>query len=193
MEKHRIALGSRRIVAIGFARATALAAALACCACGTSNQDHAKQVADDTLIAAQVRAKAAAIDPATVSLVHVACDRATVTLSGKVATKAERTSIEQAAHSVNGVHDVIDTIVVDPTVPTGAQIAADLGLAARINAALAAQTGVNAARIHVDVHRGVVTLTGSLPSKAHRDVADQTVRAVGGVKRVDDKLTIASQ
>jgi osmotically-inducible protein OsmY len=192
MEKHWNAAGSGRIVTRR-AVAAALAAALACAACGSQDQDRAKQVADDALIAAQVRAKAAAIDPATVSLVNVTCDRGNVTLTGKVATTTERTSIEQAARGVNGVQTVVDGITVDPTVPTGAQIEADLALAARINVALAAQTGVNAARVHVDVHRGVVTLTGSLPSKAHREVADETVRAVPGVKHVDDKLTIASK
>jgi hyperosmotically inducible protein len=159
--------------------------------CAPSDQKAAQTVANDALIATQVRARAAAVDPATVSLLRVESKDGNVTLSGKVATAAIRRSVESAAHEVSGVRSVVDRIVVDPSAPTGAQIAADLELGARIRGALAAQTGVNAARIHVDVHRGVVTLTGTLPSKAHRDVADETVRAIPGVKVFVDNITVA--
>lgn len=170
--------------------AIALAATIACAGCNQSNPNATQSSTDDALIATQVRAKAIAIDPATVSLIHVASDHGKVTLTGKVANATERTAIEDAAHSVNGVHEVVDRIAVDKSAPTGKQIADDLTLAARIHAALAAQTGVNAARIHVDVHRGVVTLTGSLPSAAHREVADQTVRGIPGVVTLNDNITI---
>jgi osmotically-inducible protein OsmY len=174
------------------AAAVALALAVAAAGCNQDERNQTQSAADDALIAAQVRAKAAAIDPATVSLVHANCDRGTVTLTGKVATNAERTAIEKAARGVSGVREVVDEIAVDPSAPTGRQIAADIELAAKIQAALAAQTGINAAKIHVDVHRGVVTLTGTLPSAAHREVADQTVRGVRGVVKLVDKITIAN-
>lgn len=167
-----------------------LAFALVFAGCSPSDQKAAQGVANDAFIDAQVRAKAAAVDPATVSLLHVDSKNGDVTLSGKVATVAIKTSIESAAREVSGVRSVVDKIVVDPSAPTGAQIAADLELAARIRTALAAQTGVNAARIHVDVHRGVVVLSGTLPSKAHRDVADETVRPMPGVKKLVDNITI---
>jgi osmotically-inducible protein OsmY len=115
-----------------------------------------------------------------------------LTLSGKVASAAERQAIEKSARGVDGVTSVIDDIVVDPSAPTGAQIEADLALATEVHAALAAQTGVNAAAVHVDVHRGVVTLTGTLPSKAHREVADETVRSLGGVHKLIDKIDVAT-
>lgn len=161
--------------------------------CNQSDRNQAQSAADDALIAAQVQTKAAAIDPATLSLLHTKCEGGTVTLSGKVATAAERASIEKAARSVNGVRNVIDDVEVDPHAPTGRQIEADLALAAKIHAALVAQTGVNAARVHVDVHKGIVTLTGSLPTSAHREVADQTVRGVAGVVRLIDKITVENK
>jgi hyperosmotically inducible protein len=159
--------------------------------CDKGSQDQAQSFADDAVITTQVHEKAAAIDVATVSLMHVKSERGAVTLTGTVKTQSERTAIEKAARGVSGVHSVNDEIVVDANAPTGKEIEADLELAARVHTALIAQTGVNAARVHVDVHRAVVTLTGSLPSAAHREVADQTVRTVPGVAKVIDKIAIS--
>ena len=164
-------------------------AALALGACGDQN-GAAKQTADDALIAAQVRAKAIGVDAATVSLMHVAVAHGTVTLTGKIANADERQRIEDGAHGVGGVTTVVDRLVVDPSAPTGAQLEADLTLAGEIHAALVAQTGENAARVHVDVHRGVVTLTGTLPSNAHRDVVDETVRSLKGVRKLNDDIAV---
>ena len=174
-----------------FVTILASVAALALQSCGQGSGQQAQSTADDALIAAQVRAKAAAIDAATLTLVHVSCENGTVTLTGTIASAKERSGIEEAARGVQGVQNVDDRISVDRNAPTGAQVEQDLALAARIHGALAAQTGVNAARIHVDVHRGVVTLTGTLPSTAHRQVADETVRGVSGVARLIDNITIA--
>lgn len=160
--------------------------------CSQQDQSHAQSVADDALIAAQVRAKIAVVDPATVSLVHVTSDRGAVTLSGKIKTAKERTDVENAARGVSGVKSLTDDIVLDPAAPTAGEMESDLALSARIRAALAAQTGVNVAAVHVDVHRGVVTLTGELPSAAHREVADQTVRKVPGVVKLIDNITVAN-
>jgi osmotically-inducible protein OsmY len=162
-------------------------------ACSPQDQRAAQRGADDALIVATVRARAAAIDAASLSLLHVACTTGVVTLTGDVHSSAERASIESAARAVKGVSAVIDRTVVNPRAPTSAQIAGDLELATQVHADLAAQIGVNAARVHVDVHRGVVTLTGTLPSVAHRQVADETVRSIHGVKRLDDDITISPQ
>jgi osmotically-inducible protein OsmY len=196
MEKHRHDCGDDDMIRSAShlgAAAAALAFTFALAGCDQSDRNQAQAVAGDAFIAAQVRTKAAAIDPATLNLLHASCANGTVTLSGTVVSNAERADIEKAARSVNGVKDVVDDVKVDPSAPTGQQIEADLGLAAKVHAALVEQTGVNAANVHVDVHRGTVTLTGVLPSVAHRDVADQTVRGVTGVQKLIDKITIASR
>jgi hyperosmotically inducible protein len=162
-------------------------------ACSSTQQNQTRSAADDALIVAQVRARLAAVDPVTMTLVHVTIDNGTITLSGKIASAKERSTIEAAARGVNGVSTVVDKVVVDPAAPTGEQITADLELSGRIRSALVAQTGVNAARIHVDVHRGVVTLSGTLPSAAHRAVADETVRNIPGVVKLIDDIAIAQR
>lgn len=165
-------------------------AVLGASACSQSDRAGASKAVSDAFVVARIRARAASIDAATVSLVHVSYANGTATLDGKVRTATERTNIEDAARGVDGVTTVVDRIVVDPSAPTGAEIESDLALATSIHAALVAQTGVNAASIHVDVHRGVVTLTGTLPSAARRQVADETVRSVHGVKQLIDDIAV---
>jgi osmotically-inducible protein OsmY len=173
---------------VRFFAACAVATAFACT---PADQHQAQQAASDALVIAQVRARIAAVDPATVSLIQVRYRSGVATLSGEVATARERASIEDAARAVDGVREVLDHVTINAHAPTGAQIASDLELNARVRAALAAQTGVNAARIHVDAHRGVVTLSGTLPTAAHREVADGTVRALPGVRQLIDDIEIA--
>lgn len=177
--------GSR---ALAIATAGILLAAIV--GCGQNGADKARSAADDALLAAQVQAKIAGVDAATVGLVHVSSDNGTVTLTGKIANMNERAAMEKAARGVSGVQTLIDQVVVDASAPTAAQLESDLALSAKVHTALVAQTGVNAADIHVDVHRGVVTLTGHVPSPAHKAVVDQTVRGVKGVASVVDKLEI---
>lgn len=161
--------------------------------CGQAATDQARSATDDALLAASVKARIAAVDAATVGLVHVASADGVVTLTGKIANETERTAMDKAAREVGGVKTLDDRVVVDPSAPTGAQIEADLTLSAKVHTALVAQTGINAATIHADVHRGVVTLTGTVPSAAHKAVADETVRGVKGVTSLVDRLTIAGR
>ncbi|HYK52380.1 MAG TPA: BON domain-containing protein [Candidatus Eremiobacteraceae bacterium] len=178
-------IGSR---ALELGIAAVIAASIA--GCGQNGADKARSAADDALLAAQVQTTIAGVDAATIGLVHVSSDNGVVTLTGKIANMSERAAMEKAARSVHGVETLDDQVVVDASAPTAKQIEADLTLSAQVHTALVAQTGVNAADIHVDVHRGVVTLTGHVPSPAHKAVADQTVRSVKGVTSVVDKLTI---
>jgi osmotically-inducible protein OsmY len=172
------------------AHISVIALALSLAGCGQSGADKARSVADDALIAAQVKATIAGVDAATVGLVHVSSSNGVVTLTGTIANMGEREAMDKAARGVKGVETLDDRVVVDASAPTAAQIEADLALSAKVHAALVAQTGVNAADIHVDVHRGVVTLTGHVPSPAHKAVVDQTVHGVKGVTSVVDKLAI---
>lgn len=174
------------------ALALAVVIALPLASCGQNGSDKARSVTDDALLAAQVKATIAGVDAATVGLVHVSSDNGAVTLTGKIANIGEREAMEKAARGVSGVKTLDDQVVVDASAPTAAQIEADLALSAKVHAALVAQTGVNAADIHVDVHRGVVMLTGHVPSPAHKAVVDQTVRGVKGVTSLVDKLTIGT-
>ena len=169
------------------------ALATLCClvtACTQSQQEQTRRQASDALILAQIRARIAAIDAATISLVHVKVLRGAVTLTGQVHSNGERSAIETAAHDVNGVTAVIDQLVINPKAPTSAEISADLALTTRVQAALAAQIGVNSLRVQVSVHHGICVLSGSLRNTALRSIADETAKGVPGVRKVIDEIKI---
>lgn len=63
-------------------------------------------------------------------------------------------------------------------------------LATRVASAVAAQTGVNAARVKTTARDGIVTLTGSAPTEAVKTTMLQTARGVPGVRRVVDKIEV---
>lgn len=157
-------------------------------ACSPSQQQRAKSDMNDAFIAAQVHARLAGIDAATVSLVTVDVTHGVVTLTGQVHSQREREQADVAARSVAGVTRVVDRLAVNPKAPTANQIEADVQMQARVKAALAAQTGVNALHVQTDVHQGVVTLQGTYPSAPMHEVIVETVRGVPGVRKVVDHL-----
>lgn len=167
---------------------------LALGACSKADQEEAQRELQrqsaDLLICAQVRAAATALDPATVQLLNISCAHAAVTLQGQVRSAAERAQLEAAAKKVNGVKRVIMKVAVNPNAPTGNEVAEDLALDGRIRFALAQQTGMNAFKFDVVVHRGVVTLSGTVPSRTIKTLALDTVRGVDGVKSVVDKVKV---
>lgn len=162
--------------------------------CSKSDQEQTQRAiergAGDAWMCTQVRASATALDPATVSLVKIECAGSTVTMSGQVRSAQELQQLVAAARKVDGVKVVNSRITVNPKAPTGNEIADDVTLAGKVRVAIAGQTGVNALKIDVSAHRGVVTLTGGVPSAAIKTVAVDTARGVNGVKGVVDKLQI---
>lgn len=168
--------------------------ASALAACSKTDQEQTQRAiergAGDAWICTQVRGSATALDPATVSLVKIECAGSTVTMSGQVRSAQELQQLVMAARHVDGVKLVVSHITVNPKAPTGNEIADDVTLAGKVRVAIAGQTGVNALKIDVSAHRGVVTLTGGVPSAAIRTVAVDTARGVNGVKGVVDKLQI---
>lgn len=142
----------------------------------------------DGLLAAKVRAQVVAVDIDAATHLGVIVHNGDVVLSGVVRTQQERSRIDVAVHKVNGVRQLHDEIRVDPHAPSFS--GGDLALAAHATAALAAQTGVNAANIRVSADNGVVTLRGHVPSESIKATAVETVKHLSGTKRVVDELRV---
>ena len=66
----------------------------------------------------------------------------------------------------------------------------DTEITAKIKAAIFAEPGLKTLQISVDTIRGVVTLTGSVNSRADSENAKAQASAVKGVKEVDNRLDI---
>src|SRR5581483_1017980 len=122
-------------------------------------------------------------------------DKGVVTLTGHVATDADRMQAESLAKSLAAGQVVSDEIAV---VPPGAEKEAktinsdvDTGIDKNVDAVLV-QNGLNKDVKHA-VKNGVVTLSGSVTSQAARDQAQQVAAAVPYVRQVVNELQVKDQ
>jgi osmotically-inducible protein OsmY len=129
-----------------------------------------------------------AYDPVvTVHDIAVIVEDGLVTLTGTADSYATRQASEDAARRVSGVRDVINEIVVDPTllgVPTDEEIAAD------VRERLQKDFLVPKDRITVSVHDGVVTLAGTLSWHFQREAAREEAAEAKGVRDVNNEIEI---
>ena len=148
----------------------------------------AAQVARDALLSAMARGQIAATDVDSLTRVSVRAHGGTVRLGGSVRTEALRAKIEKAVRGLAGVKGVVDEIAINPSAKGFA--GGDFVLAARIDAALAAQIGLNAVKLRVSAQDGAVTVKGRLPSGSVKETALETIRKIDGVKRVVDGIDV---
>ena len=66
----------------------------------------------------------------------------------------------------------------------------DTAITTRVKAAIFAEPGLDTLKISVDTVKGVVTLSGSVDSRAQSDRAKALARNVSGVSKVNNKLAI---
>lgn len=149
---------------------------------------NATQTLKDGLLAAKIRADVVAVDVDAATHLGVHVHDGEVVLTGVVRNNSERSRIDTSVRKVNGVQQLHDDMRVDPKAQSFS--GGDFALAAHATATLAAQTGINAANIRVSAENGVVTLRGTAPSESIRTTAVDSVKHMGGVKRVVDDLRV---
>ena len=122
-------------------------------------------------------------------------DKGVVTLSGNVATDADKSHAESIAKSVAGGQVVADEIAV---IPPGAESDAkavnsdlDKGIANNLDAALI-QNKLQKS-VKKDVKNGVVTLKGEVRSQAERAQAERVAASVPNVLQVVNELQVKNQ
>ncbi|MFP6560219.1 BON domain-containing protein [Paraburkholderia sp. B3] len=69
----------------------------------------------------------------------------------------------------------------------------DATITTKVKADLLAANNVKSEHIHVKTRKGVVSLTGTVPSAEDRDNAKQVVENVAGVTSVKDHLKVVTQ
>lgn len=148
--------------------------------------------------------KARTIDVSTVNGV--------VTLSGEVASSAERERASDIAARVAGVRDVQNRLTVtgedEPAGTSGREPAGTSGqrvpgsdeiervthsdpvILSQIKAKYAVDPDISAVSVDVDVDEGVVTLRGDVSSAEAKQRAESLARAVPGVKSVKNELKV---
>jgi osmotically-inducible protein OsmY len=183
------------------ARLLAPAALLgALCVAGCSSQQAreaanslatgAPQVLGDVGIAAQIEARVIRIDADSALHVAISVNGGDVRLSGKVKSESVASGFVAAAKDVSGVKKVDNALSVDANLPPASQRARDAGTIAAVTGDLIAQAGINAFRVKVAAHDGVVTLSGTLKSDAVRQTVVDAAKHAPGVKSVVDRLAV---
>lgn len=171
----------------------AFAACALLAACNGQQQQHVQQTAQSAALAATVHAKLATVDADAATAVNVsATSDGNVTLSGQAHSAQERRLYDSGAASVPGVKHVTDRLRVNPQLRGLRATLADAALTTKVTANIAAQTGVNAGRVKPEVHAGVVTLSGTVPSASVKATILDTVRKTSGVKSVIDRIEVKS-
>jgi len=115
--------------------------------------------------------------------IQVEVERGCVTLGGEVDWGYQRHAAEMLVSRMRGVLGVSNRITVRADV-----VAADVGT--QISAALARRAQREFAGIAIDVHDGVVTLTGTVSSLAEKRAACGAAWSAKGVQRVVEKLSV---
>ncbi len=120
--------------------------------------------------------------------ISVEVNDGTVILTGSVASPFNERRAASIARTVRGVTSVDDRLVVDANVQLGNEV-----LRSSVESALADVPLSSSERIDVSVTDGNVRLSGQVRDWQHRQLADQAVGRLIGVRSVDDQLTLARQ
>jgi hyperosmotically inducible periplasmic protein len=119
---------------------------------------------------------------------HIAAEvkSRTVALNGTVQTTNQKYTAEQVAWQVPGVQGLTDNLSVADAqaVPE----TADDKLARRVEFELYATKAIPLKTVQIHADNGVVTLTGTVLSRAEKLLAEKTAKSVEGVRRVVNSL-----
>jgi osmotically-inducible protein OsmY len=129
--------------------------------------------------------------------IQISVQNRKVALTGQVETPAQKTGAEQLTRSIAGVVDVNNQLSISnpaaeqmevPGVPTK-----DIELSRQIGFALFTERDNfrNVGAIKVDCKEGRVTLTGTVPVRAERALAEHIVRGVKGVTSVNSQIQVS--
>ncbi|HEY7161207.1 MAG TPA: BON domain-containing protein [Acidobacteriota bacterium] len=168
-----------------------------------------KDTRSDTSITAELKGKITDSDLLDNTDISVDTDHNVVTLSGSVATAEQKAHAEELAKNTTGVLSVNNKLAINPEKSKG--ITGNAGektkegynetkgalsnarITSEVKLKFAADDTVKALNIDVDTDNGVVTLNGSVNSKAELQKAIQLAKSVDGVHHVKSNLTIAKQ
>jgi osmotically-inducible protein OsmY len=121
--------------------------------------------------------------------IHVKSKDGVVTLKGTVDNESDRALAADTVSSLPGVVSVDNELRV-----RGAQMdeRSDGWLTFKVKSELAFHKNVSLTDTKVDVHDGVVTLSGKAHSQAQKDLTGELTKEVEGVKTVDNQLVVVN-
>jgi hyperosmotically inducible protein len=157
----------------------------------TRTTKSAGETIDDSVLTARVKG-AIAKDVGTGNSIRVDVEtyRGNVQLNGFTDSGEKKRAAGHAAGRVQGVRHVENNLQVATSARTTGEFVDDAVLTTRIKAALAADPGVAAHEVNLDVRQGVVQLSGFVDNAAEKARAEQLASRVAGVRRVENALDV---
>ena len=116
--------------------------------------------------------------------IKLSVSRGWIYLEGEVDWHYQKTTAEDAVHSLVGVRGVTNQVTVKPQ-PMAIEVKS------RIEAAFRRSADLDAHQVSVELHDGKVRLSGQLRSWAERDEAERTAWAAPGVSEVENLIAVA--
>ncbi len=122
--------------------------------------------------------------------IGVTAEAGVVTLTGDVASFAEKHAAVQAAGSVRGVRALAEELVVRLPIES---VRSDADIAGAAISRLFWDVAVPQNRVLVVVEQGWVTLTGELDGHHQREAAEDDIRGLHGVVGLSNRITLKAQ
>jgi hyperosmotically inducible protein len=158
----------------------------------------------DVWLTAKVQSKYFLDDLVKLRNIDVTTQNGVVTLSGAVASDAERRQAVALARTTEGVRDVTDQLKVDaaavlassdpatalPLAPVPDLKRPDPWITMKVQSQFFLDPQIKGHEIKVDTTRGVVLLIGSVQTAEQKRQAEQIARETEGVTRVVNQLTV---
>jgi osmotically-inducible protein OsmY len=117
--------------------------------------------------------------------VKLVVENGRVTLDGEVEWQYQRTAAENALKSMRGVKEILNRIMVKPTVS-----ASDVRV--KIQSALMRNAQLDANHITISTHGGTVILGGHVQSWAEKEQAEAAAWSAPGITKVENNVGIGS-
>jgi hyperosmotically inducible protein len=150
----------------------------------------AGQVLDDAAITARIKTRLIGTDETKARQINVETSSGVVQLNGFVDSDAARTEAERIARETDGVTGVHNNLEVRTADRSTGEVLDDAGLAARVDAALLADSRTSGLRLDVAVRQGEVQLSGFARSIAEKSAAESVARSVKGVRSVRNAIDV---
>lgn len=109
--------------------------------------------------------------------------------SAETAGKNIDQTMDKAGHKISGAADKVGETMSEQSNKAGIAID-DTQITAKVKAAIFSEPSLDTLQISVDTVKGVVTLNGSVDSRAHSDMAKALAGNVSGVSKVNNQLAI---
>ena len=113
-----------------------------------------------------------------------------VTLFGAVPSQQARRAAGEDAASVAGAGRVRNDLEIVPASKQASVAAQDVEIERAVGEAIYKRPEMKRAAIKVEVHNGVVRLSGTVPSEQHRMFAATAARGVLGVRAVEQQISV---